>query len=212
MKKFLFILIAFLSLISTAHAQETWYEFFNHIGWPMILYIIPGFLLLLFPVSLIKSWVYKHYLPKKSFKKIFWPVILASLFSTLLGIPIVWAFFFLIKLISKLLVLNKESFDLPKYILGSNVESQLLSPLEMVLPYIQWLISISIIFLVIPFYFVSSKLEEIILKQFKTFSHTSSIKKITKKANLASYLFLLVLGLIAIAWLFFVAHKIHINL
>lgn len=193
--------------------QNTWYHFFNQIGWPMILLILPGFLLLLIPISLIKAFVFKHYLGKKSLKKIFWPIILTSLYSTLIGIFFVWVCFFTLKIISKLVVLHEKSAIIPtQWLFGVSIESPLLMPLETILPYIQWLISISLIFLLIPFYFISAWLESKILYKFAIFADTVNIKKIVKKANLASYLFLFILGLISVLWLYFVERKIHFNL
>lgn len=212
-KPIFYIGILFFSAYSTAYAQDNWFSFFNQIGWPMILLILPGFLLLLIPISLIKSFVFKHYFPQKSFKKIFWPVILASLYSTLIGIPLVWSFFLLLKVLSKLLLIHEQAKALPSnLLLNTSIESQLLLPIQTILPYIQWLISISLIFLLIPFYFISSWLEGKFLTKFKTFPNTSLIKKISRKANLASYLFLFLLGFIIILWLYFIERKIHINI
>ncbi|PWU04462.1 MAG: hypothetical protein C5B43_04540 [Verrucomicrobia bacterium] len=206
--KYLFIAILLLLITSTAHSSVTyehlsWASFYTNVGWPLILRILPGFLLLLFPISFIKSLVFKHYEPKTTFKKIFWPIIFTSLLSTIIGIALVWALFWVVELISQVLLIHQKKTDLPtELLLGITVESPWMVSLKTYIPYIKWMISISLVFLLLPFYCISSWLEGTILIKFKAFSKEKFTKKISWRANLASYIFLVLLGLIFLLWLY----------
>lgn len=190
MKKIFFTLIGFFLIISTAYAN---------VGVPMFVVIWPMYWILLIPIILIESWYSKRFLRSVPFKKIFWPITVANLFSTLIGIPIVYGLLLLIQLLVPGAGSDYLQFPEPnalQYILSVTVQAPWLMPYESYESYLFWRIPVAILFLLIPFYFASAWIESFILtKFFNVYPDRALMKKITWKANLMSYLFLFLLSL-----------------
>lgn len=195
MKKLFFTLITFFLILSTAYADA---------GLPMLIVIWPMYWLLLIPIILIESCVSKHYLHATPFHKILWPITKANLISTFFGIPITWVLLYLLE--KTLILLTKDThppffYKLPEFwqrIIGIPMQA------PWILPYNLdsfWIIPLTAIFLLIPFYFASAWIESVYLsKNLKISSDPILIKKISWKANLASYIFLFLACLAILAW------------
>lgn len=168
---------------------------------PMLIIMWPIYWLLLIPIILIESHVYKWCLTERGSPKIFWPSATANFLSILLGIPIAWGLLALI-----------EFIFLPEFFLEPI--AQILNPLELILsvtlgaawitPYAKslfWTVPAAAMFLLIPFFFVSIWMEGFILtKVFKISPETSFVKKACRRANLASHLLLFLFCLCILFW------------
>lgn len=159
--------------------------------------VLPMYLLLMIPAILIEWFVMKRCLPTISFGKIFWPVTVANLASTLIGIPITLA---LIQMATAggLITLPSltEIWNLTVNILKApwhlykNGEA-----LTLIFHLIPTLLSMII------FYFISVLIEELVLtKFFKITADQAQIKKICWKMNLVSYGVFFVFGIIALVF------------
>lgn len=205
MKKILLFLFGLFAIHSLSYGNITdtydFYDDLTSIGIPMIILILPSFWLLLIPIILIESWVFKRNLPNLSFREIFWPLTVANLFSALIAIPISWLFLIIIEFILSLFI-NKTFPQLSlswQLLMGVTIQAPWILPFK---NYFYWMIPIATIWLLIPFYFVSSWSEGLILTKFKLIPDKSSIKKISWKANLASYSFLLIITFVTFVCLY----------
>ncbi len=172
-------------------------------AFPMLVIIWPIYLLLLIPIIFIESRITKRYLQNVAIGKILWPITIANIFSTLIGIPVTWGLLALI-----------EFIWLPKFF---EPIVNILTPLEVMLnvtagaawiaPYSKslfWTIPVAAMFLLIPFYFVSVWIESLFLtKIFKISFHKILVKKSCWRANLASYLLLFIFFLGILLWSFY---------
>lgn len=170
---------------------------------PILIFMWPMYWLLLIPIVLIESFVYKCFSSARGLRKIFWPTITANIISTLFGIPVVWGVLVLI-----------EFIFLPKFL---EPVAKILSPQELILnitlgaawiaPYAKslfWAIPVAAMFLLIPFYFISIWIEGFVLtKLFKISTEVTLVEKSCWKANLASHLFLFLfcLGILVLSYI-----------
>lgn len=165
----------------------------------MLMIIWPMYWLLLIPVILIEWYVSKRYLLAVASRKIFWATTTANIVSTLIGIPITWS---LLAFIQMAIPGGGGIFpNLPvvlKMILSVTLQAPWLLPYERAL---FLMIPASMMFLLIPFFFVSVWIESLILiKVFKISSDARLVKKTCWAANLASYLLLFLFCLGVLIW------------
>lgn len=168
-----------------------------NIGLPMIVVVWPIYWLGLVPITLIEWWVMKKELPDYTSKKLMKKVFLANFISTLLGIPFAW----LGLVIIQLSVPGGGGFfsglgGVLPYVLGVTLQAPWLVPYE---SQFYWMIPVAFIVLLIPFFFVSYRIETlVILHTWRDEKNSFRIKEAVKKANIFSYAFLLVAALITL--------------
>lgn len=188
--------------VSLANIADT-YQDLTSLGVPMIVLILPSFWILLIPIILIEAYVFKHDLPDVPFHKIFWPITLVNLFSTIIAIPILWVLLTLLELILSIFI-NETFPSLSiswQLLIGVTIQAPWVLPFK---NYLYWMIPTAAIWLLLQFFIISSWTEGLLLTKFNLPSDKSSIKKITWKANLASYSFLLLITLFTLFYLNFV--------
>lgn len=189
MKKLTLALIVFFAISTPAHAAGE-----VHI----IEMVLPMYLLLMIPAILIEWYVMKRCLPTISLSKIFWPVTVANLVSTLVGTPITLAIIEmataggLIKLpnLSQIWNITVSIVKAP-WQLYENGEA-----LTLIFHLIPTLLSMII------FYFISVWIESLVLtKFFKISPNKKLINKICWKMNLVSYGVFFTFGLVALTFI-----------
>lgn len=189
MKKLVIFVIGFLSITSPVHAA-------GEVN--VIAMVLPVYLLLMIPAIFIEWYVMKRCLPTVSLGKIFWPVTVANLVSTLVGTPITLILIQiataggLIKLPNLTEIWNLiVSIVKAPWHLYENGEA-----LTLIFHLIPTLMSMAL------FYFISVWIEGLVLtKFFKISADKALIKKICWKMNLVSYGVFFVFGVIALAFI-----------
>ena len=161
----------------------------------------PLMIFALIPVILIETWIVVRSLKQSTFTsaKV---VTIANLVSTLLGFPLAWGIMWGIS-IAVTSGIGEEALGMdtfPKKLFAVTVEAPWLIPYEHDL---YWMIPTAAIILLVPAYFVSVWSEGLIMRAMLPKETKSAVFPAVWKANLASYGFLLLLG---VAWL---AHSIY---
>jgi hypothetical protein len=157
-------------------------------GVPMIFLTFPGMMKLLIPVILIESYFSKDRI-KESFFESCWIFGIANFISTVIGIPITW---FILVAIEMIVTDGGRAYGLSTLwhkILAVTVQAPWLIPYEKDL---HWMIPVAIIVLLIPYFLVSWWSEYIIVKKILTFKDPILLKSTIFRANIISYMFLLV--------------------
>lgn len=158
-------------------------------GLPMIIIFWPLLCLLFIPIIFIEYGVMKrrtHALSPSP--PLFWPLVVANLFSALIGIPLTWVVLVALE-IGGALLFSQWGLDL------NNVGSYIW---PLTAPWLypntlqhQWMIVAALLILLIPFYFISAWTEGRILAWMtKNKGDKPLIRKAAWRANLYSYLFL----------------------
>ncbi|MEL6606670.1 MAG: hypothetical protein AAFP88_00245 [Bacteroidota bacterium] len=170
-------------------------------GIPMLVVLEPVLLLTLLPVVLLETWVLRQQMQESPAVKIFWSSLAANLISTLIGVPLFWAFWtILMGLLSYLLSWFAPTAmdpigNLPPA-LQAIVMPVWLAPYEYAL---DWTIPLALLVLFVPAYGVSAWMEAWIMQRWwaKTYS-PALIRRQTWRANRYSYM---LLGAIVLVYL-----------
>lgn len=186
-KRLFFIFSMCLLISSTAHAN---------IGLPMIVIAWPIFWFALIPIILIEWMIVNKDLTDKIGKiESLTTVTIANLVSTTIGIPLAW----LIALYLQLIIPGGDG-SYPgltffwKMLLGVTIQAAWLLPYENEL---YWMIPVTFIVLLIPFFLVSYWIESrLSYKILKRKVDGLSVYKTIWKANIMSYAFLLCLSIV----------------
>lgn len=163
-------------------------------GLPMIIIFWPLLFILFLPIVMIEYGVMKKY--TRSFSptpRLFWPLVMANLFSTLIGIPLTW------------IALVGMEVGVSLFLPSGTVNLSYIWPLTA--PWLypdtlqhNWMIVTALLILLIPFYFISAWTEGRIMGWMtKNKEHKPHIRNAMWKANFFSYLFLV---LFLAPWLF----------
>lgn len=173
-------------------------------GLPMIIIFWPLLFILFLPIIIIEYGVMKKY--TRSFSAtapLFWPLVIANLFSTLIGIPLTW------------IALVGIEVGVSLFLPSGGVTLSYIWPLTA--PWLypdtlqhNWMIVTALLILLIPFYFISAWTEGRIMGWMtKNKENKTHIRTAMWKANFFSYLFL---ALFLAPWLFLKPPPIFISL
>lgn len=165
-------------------------------GVPMIFLAEPLMVPLLVPVILIELLVAHKVLTSVPFKKKILPVAVANIGSTFLGWPAAWAILFGVQLCCG----GDRAFGL-----GSPMAAVLSVTLQApwLIPYeedLYWMVPVAAAFLLLPFFFVSVYSERLVCHWFLRAEPKPSLRRFSWLSNLWSYLFLLVLSALWLAY------------
>lgn len=162
-------------------------------GIPMLFVIYPGFLLTLIPVVFIEAFYIAKLWRDSSFKKIFISVLSANLISTIIGVPLVWAAAVAIQMLFGGGAAHGID-TISGRLYAAVVQAPWLIPYEKAYA---WLMPSAFTVLMI-YFFLASWLTEYLTVYlfFKKVYDKKIIIKTLFKANLISYIFLYVCGLI----------------
>lgn len=172
---------------------------FANAGLPMLIIIWPLLWLAFIPIVLIEYSVLKKIFIKEAPNRILFITAGANLFSTAIGIPLIYLVLLLLEM---LIPGGAGTFpDLPEFwrrILSVTLQAPWLLPHE---SEFYWMIPVACGVLFIPFYYMSYWVEGIIISRYmKNSCAPNEVKEAVKKANRASYAFLY---MILLAWLIY---------
>ncbi len=181
------LFIVFLLLPAKAHAD---------IGVPMIFITAPGMLAALIPIILIEGVVMSKQLAitlTQSLKAAFY----GNIVSTIVGIPVTWVALVAIQLCTG--GGGAYGLDSPlKQFLAVTWQAPWLIPYE---PELKWMIPSATFFLLVPFFFVSWRIEYKVANRLLKEIDQTQLNAAVRNANLVSYglLALIVLGFLYMA-------------
>ena len=155
-------------------------------GIPMIVITFPLMLICLLPVIIIEAYILKKQLNISTKESIISSTI-ANSFSTIIGIPLTWAALTLIPILTSFLMF---SLDLP-IVLEKIAYITLLSSWISV-PYqyesdLIWIVPAATLFLFLPFFFASWKIESFIIKKIHPTINSHAINAACKKGHIITY-------------------------
>lgn len=164
-------------------------------GLPMLAFIWPFLWIGFIPIVLIEWMIMKKMLPDISQKSLLKTITISNIFSTFVSIPVVWIFLVIAQMLSP-----GGGGTYPhlshfwKLFLSVTVQAPWLLPYEQ---YFFWMIPTAFTLLMIPFFFMSYWVEGWMTLKLLPQNHSRQvIKSSVWKANLYSYLFLTVLGIL----------------
>lgn len=177
--------IAFLLFIVSSPA-------YANAGLPMLVIVWPLFWLAFIPIVLIEYRILRKTLKTETPRRLIFITTGANLFSTVIGIPIIY---FLLLLLEIFIPGGDGTFpyltEFWRRVLSVTLQAPWLIPYE---SEFYWMIPVACAFLFIPFYFMSSWIESIIIAYYLRNSYQSrDVKKAVWKANQASYAFLYII-------------------
>jgi len=181
---FIIFFLFFLAVPLLTHADA---------GVPMIAFTFPAMIVAFIPIVFIEAIVYSFSL-KIKYKNAIFPSFISNLKSTLVGIPVTWAYLLLVQLLGALLMtLFANVF--PK-IPALHRAFTLLAQIAWFLPFEEnqynWMVPTAAAIGLIPTYFISIKIEfEAIKKYFKDVDEFR-LKQVVKKANTVTYIILFI--------------------
>ncbi len=182
---------------------------FADTGLPMIIVGMPYLILLLIPIIFIESYVFQKEL-KLGYKRLFKAVGLANIASTLAGYPLSWIILFGVELLTTGLYAFFIGSRSPHYnrfwetilnIIGFVLSAAWLIPWNIETEG-YWMIPLAMSIGLIPAYYISVYMESRVIQKYfrEDYETFQKIKPICRKANMYSYLFLIiVLGITVIS-------------
>ena len=175
MKKKLCSALVFISCLAPVSA-------YADVGVPMLAITMPAFFLALIPVIFIEAYVFKRAgFPFKWSLK--WNAI-ANVVTTIIGIPLTWALLVVLEMNSVGGGCQESVSTLPQKIYDVITRAPWLCPFESEL---HWMVPTASLILLIPFFFISWKIESLIIRKRNKPLDQSLINKTSLRANLTSY-------------------------
>jgi len=173
-----YIKLPVLALALCVISQPAW----ANMGVPMIFITLPMMLLGLLPIIAIEGFVLKKQLPLPT-KKAFTSAAISNIFSTLIGVPLTWGALLLIQIMTGGGTSHGIGTLFEKF-LAVTWQAPWLIPYEKDL---HWMVPTAMLFLLIPFFFVSWKTESFITAKLNKDTDPQKIKSAYLKANAITY-------------------------
>lgn len=155
---------------------------FANAGVPMIILIIPGFLVSIVPIIIIESLYLKRKLMLPQ-ARAWLTATVSNLISTVIGVPLTWVVLVLVQMLTG----GGSAYGIGTVIgkiMAVTWQAPWLIPYE---PELHWMVPVAGLVLLVPFFFVSWWIEYLISKRMLRESDRKSVKLAVRNANLLTY-------------------------